>query len=845
MKKLLGVILMLVLLTVDGVVVYAAPEESTESTEHVHSYDILDHPVTLPTCNSPGIDRYRCVCGETVDVEVPKLEHQWEPEYTMLEPTCTDEGKIVHRCPVCGTIEQTSTLPALGHNFEWKWYELDGNANAYKQLTCTRCGTRQGDPVYSTFTVTYVTKDQDTDAVLETTTKVVEYGTKVRGADLGKADVVYNGRTYIYSNETTVEVHSDTTVYRLMRKRDYTVLFNASGGEGSMSDVVFWYGREDYLPDNAYTRVGYTFKGWSTTSGGSVVYKDKELVHDLITRKVEPNRIVLYAVWEANKYKVSFEVGEGLPITPITVTYGQPYGTLPIPVWEGMTFSHWEYTEEVGEDDWQYTPIESTTIVWLTADHTITASWNADTIKVTFVSPSKTQTMEVNSHNQISPPFQAEEEGMIFKHWSTSENGPAFDFSAKLMRDAVFYAVFDAKTVTINLQGVGSVQRNYPQQIGELPDWVSPGKVFDGWYYDAELTQPVKATDKVRAEDFTLYPKYHDGTYTLSLTGYTSTWSLKYGDNLPTLPTPTKANSKFLYWSYKNEPVKNGETFRWSEDVKLTQVWEQKICKVIYPDGTIRDIQSGKTLGTLPSAPSKLGQSFVGYIDQFGNSVTSSTVVQQDMSIYYRYENNNITLTLVDDSWNTRIAHDAGVQFTDLPKRSKSGYLFKGWSLSKGGVLSNGPVYQDTTLYAIYSPEDQDVYLADLDRHLQRKTDSSVGSLPEAYREGSEFLYWTYNGVEVTADTKVPSGGMTLYAKYEPYVIDEEDTVEVRFWSDGVKINTIDMPRNDTLNDPGTPALATVDTRIFMYWAERDGSATKYEFGQRVTHNLDLYAQWN
>ena len=97
----------------------------------------------------------------------------------------------------------------------------------------------------------------------------------------------------------------------------------------------------------------------------------------------------------------------------------------------------------------------------------------------------------------------------------------------------------------------------------------------------------------------------------------------------------------------------------------------------------------------------------------------------------------------------------------------------------------------------------------------------------------------------MTADTKVLAGGMTLYAKFEAVIIDEEDTVEVRFWSDGVKINTIDMPRNDTLNDPGTPALATVDSRIFMYWAERDGSATKYEFGQRVTHDLDLYAQWN
>lgn len=789
------------------------------------------------------------LCGVVCGVAYAASEetghvHNWAPEYTMLEPTCTTEGQIVRRCSGCGAIEQVGTKPALGHDFVWKWYELDGNANAYKQLTCTRCGIRQGQPVYSTHTVTYITKDQDTDAVLATTTAVVDYGTKVRGADLGKEDTVYGGRTYVYSNETVAEVHGNTTVYRLMRKRDYTVAFNPNGGEGTLPDIVLQYGQEDYLPDNTFTRVGYTFKGWSKTQTGAVLHKDKELVHDVIERSVEPNRVTLYAVWEANKYMVSFDVGEGVPVTPITVTYGQPYGKLPVPSCDGMTFSYWEYAEDLGEDNWKYTTIDSTTIVWLTSDHTVTARWNADTINVSFVSPSKTQSMEVNSYNQISPPFQPDEKGMIFKYWSTTADGPAFDFSAKLTSDTVFYAVFDKKTININLHGAGTVQRKYPDQIGTLPDPTSPGKVFDGWYYDVELTQPVNITDKVRTEDFTLYPKYHDGSYTLTLTGYTDTWTVKYGESLPTLPTPTKSNSNFLYWSYKNEPVKNGETYRWSEDVKLTQVWEQRVCKVIYPDGTIKDIESGKTIGSLPTAPPKLGQSFVGYIDQFGNAVTKSTIVQQDMSVYYKYENNNITLTLEDADWSTKIAYDAGVQFTNLPTRSKPGYTFRGWSLSKGGVISNGPVYQDTTLYAVYSADEQDIYLADLNRHLQRKTDTSIGSLPEAYRDGNEFVCWLYNGAEVASDTKVSAGGMTLYAKFKPYSVDKKDTIEVRFWSDGVKINTIDLPRNDILNDPGRPALANVDSRAFMYWSERDGSSTKYEFGRRITQDLDLYAQW-
>ena len=105
---------------------------------------------------------------------------------------------------------------------------------------------------------------------------MVDYSTKVRGADLGKEDVVYEGRTYVYSNETIAEVHSDTTVYRLMRKRDYTVMFSGNGGDGTMPDIVFQYGKEDYIPENIFTRTGYTFKGWSKSPSGTVSYRDKE-----------------------------------------------------------------------------------------------------------------------------------------------------------------------------------------------------------------------------------------------------------------------------------------------------------------------------------------------------------------------------------------------------------------------------------------------------------------------------------------------------------------------------------------------------------------------------------------
>ena len=71
----------------------------------------------------------------------------------------------------------------------------------------------------------------------------------------------------------------------------YTVNFNANGGSGSMpietSTVI------TALSVNTFTRSGYTFAGWATSTSGAVVYADQanyEFASDLN----------LYAIWTAN-----------------------------------------------------------------------------------------------------------------------------------------------------------------------------------------------------------------------------------------------------------------------------------------------------------------------------------------------------------------------------------------------------------------------------------------------------------------------------------------------------------------------------------------------------------------
>ena len=100
------------------------------------------------------------------------------------------------------------------------------------------------------------------------------------------------------------------------------------------------------------------------------------------------------------------------------------------------------------------------------------------------------------------------------------------------------------------------------------------------------------------------------------------------------------------------------------------------------------------------------------------------------------------------------------------------------------------------------------------------------------------------NGTDlVSSTTTVPAGGMTLTAWFEQIDTSHTDKVIIRYWSDGVRINTEDLTKGETLWDPGAPAVSSVDTRHFVYWsATPDGDP--YSFGHAVNTDVNLYAVW-
>ena len=95
----------------------------------------------------------------------------------------------------------------------------------------------------------------------------------------------------------------------------YTISFDGNGStSGSMSVQVATLSIDTYVDENRFAKTGYHFIGWATSSTattswitdmGELAYPTK------VDETIDGKEIKLYAVWEANKYSLVFNRGEG------------------------------------------------------------------------------------------------------------------------------------------------------------------------------------------------------------------------------------------------------------------------------------------------------------------------------------------------------------------------------------------------------------------------------------------------------------------------------------------------------------------------------------------------------
>ncbi|MBR3137621.1 MAG: InlB B-repeat-containing protein, partial [Clostridia bacterium] len=175
---------------------------------------------------------------------------------------------------------------------------------------------------------------------------------KVKGQKAGTA--VITASTAGKQASCTITVTG--TQYRI-------ISFNPNGGTVSPTTKTVTYGQA-YGTLPTPTRSGYTFDGWYTAKTGG-----KKVTASTVCYAT--GDYTLYARWTSVRtYTVTLNPNGGTCGTGSkTVTYGQAYGTMPVPTRKGYTFAGW-WTAKTGGKK-----VTASTICYASGNYTLYARW--------------------------------------------------------------------------------------------------------------------------------------------------------------------------------------------------------------------------------------------------------------------------------------------------------------------------------------------------------------------------------------------------------------------------------------------------------------------------------------
>lgn len=94
-----------------------------------------------------------------------------------------------------------------------------------------------------------------------------------------------------YEPTTVKGLYEGGSYVAYFHAKQYTLHFDANGGEGTMGDLTYTHGQDQSLTKCGFTRSGYDFLGWATAENGNVAYHDQQSLS--ITQDT-----TLYAVWK-------------------------------------------------------------------------------------------------------------------------------------------------------------------------------------------------------------------------------------------------------------------------------------------------------------------------------------------------------------------------------------------------------------------------------------------------------------------------------------------------------------------------------------------------------------------
>ncbi|MBU5359615.1 InlB B-repeat-containing protein [Enterococcus raffinosus] len=548
----------------------------------------------------------------------------------------------------------------------------------------------------------------------------------------------------------------------------YTVNFHKNGGTGSMTAQSFTYDESKKLTKNSFEREGYTFVGWSTTSGGSSSFTDEASVSNLTATK--NGTVDLYAVWSAGAQVIQFDVNGGDTSSKPGNISGNTDEVINLsgvatPTRTGYSFKHWYKKGDAAKAN------VGISVTMPAKGMTLVAEWEANTYKVKFNANGGTKTMSdqdfVYDTAQTLTENQFEHAGYSFQGWSTTAAGAASyadkasvsNLTADVNGEVELFAVWKAEEQTIQFDVNGGDVTSKPNDIKkdtantvDLSKVKAPtrtGYTFKHWYKQGDDSKAdVGNSVTMPAGGLTLVAEWEANSYKVSFnnnggTGTMLDQDFTY-DTEQTLTTNrfSRVGYAFQGWTTSSVGFKeydDGEnvenlTAEANGMVTLYAVWKAEEQMIQFdvnggdvsskPDDIKKDTNTTVDLRDVEK-PTRTGYSFKHWYKQGDASETNigasikmpagglTLVAKWEANSYkVSFDNNGGTGTMT----NQNFKYDT-VQNLKANTFTKDGYSFQGWSKTKTGAyayldsasVKNLTDEQDgtVTLYAVWKADSQ------------------------------------------------------------------------------------------------------------------------------------------
>lgn len=252
----------------------------------------------------------------------------------------------------------------------------------------------------------------------------------------------------------------------------------------------------------------------------------------------------------------------------------------------------------------------------------------------------------------VIPPDETIQNKYLICGTITNESMLTASNGIEYIDEDTFNSMLTSSTVAFNAND-GSVSESsktvyYGQYYGVLPVPTRANYTFAGWYTDAEGGTQITADSIVTAlVNQTLYAHWTPNTFTMYFDANGGSVSptykaLTFGNNLGSLPTPTRANYTFAGWYDANgNPVYDSTVPGSATDFTVYAHWTPMTFTLYYDANggwtstSAKTLTFGDSLGSLPT-PTRANYIFTGWYDANGNPVNENTVPSSatDLTIY-------------------------------------------------------------------------------------------------------------------------------------------------------------------------------------------------------------------